>query len=91
MSIDQEIMRPTLLPGMLKAVSYNINRKAKRLSLFEIGKSYGEKKGSYVEEAVLSVGLAGIKERAGMLKGRIKIDSSPGKGTAVILIFPINK
>lgn len=61
LSIDQEIMRPTMVPGMLGAISYNINRKAKRLSLFEIGKLYKEKEGSYAEEPVLSVGLAGIK------------------------------
>jgi len=61
LSIDQEIMRPTLLPGMLGVISYNLNRRAKHLSLFEIGKMYTEKKHSYQEEVVLSLGLAGIK------------------------------
>ena len=61
LSIDQEIMRPTLLPGMLGVISYNFNRRAKELSLFEIGNTYKEKGNSYIEEPVLSIGLAGIK------------------------------
>lgn len=62
LSIDQEIMRPTLLPGMLGVISYNFNRKAGHLSLFEMGKVYKEKKNSYIEEPVLSIGLAGIRQ-----------------------------
>ena len=61
LSIDQEIMRPTLLPGMLEVIAHNFNRRAKQLPLFEIGKTYKEKQGSYVEEPILSIGLAGIK------------------------------
>ena len=61
LSIDQEIMRPTLLPGMLEAVAYNLNRRARHLSLFEIGKAYKEKGSSYIEKRILSIGLAGIK------------------------------
>ena len=62
LSVDQEIMRPSLLPGMLGAISHNLNRKAKRLSLFEIGKIYKEKGNSYAEENVLSVGLSGVNK-----------------------------
>ncbi|OGW75922.1 MAG: phenylalanine--tRNA ligase subunit beta [Omnitrophica bacterium RBG_13_46_9] len=61
LSIDQEIIRPAMLPGMLGVVSYNINRRAKGLSLFEIGKIYKEKKNAYVEELILSVCLSGVK------------------------------
>ncbi|MCQ9206926.1 MAG: phenylalanine--tRNA ligase subunit beta [Omnitrophica bacterium] len=61
LSIDQEIMRPSMLPGMLKAISHNFKRYAKSLSFFEVGKVYGEKNGIYTEEPVLSLGLAGVK------------------------------
>ncbi|MFH1594712.1 MAG: phenylalanine--tRNA ligase subunit beta [Candidatus Omnitrophota bacterium] len=61
LSIDQEMMRPTMLPGMLTTVSYNLNRKAKKLSLFEIGKVYREKGDFYTEQPVLSISLTGIK------------------------------
>ncbi len=62
LSIDQEIMRPSMLPGMLGVVSYNLNRKAKRLSLFEAGKIYREKNGRHTEEPVLSACLCGIRK-----------------------------
>lgn len=61
LSIDQEIMRPSMLPGMLKVISHNFKRYAKRLSFFEVGKVYAEKSGIYTEEPVLSLGLAGVK------------------------------
>jgi len=62
LSIDQEIMRPSMLPGMLGVVSYNLNRKAKRLSLFEAGKIYREKNSRHTEEPVLSACLCGIRQ-----------------------------
>jgi phenylalanyl-tRNA synthetase beta chain len=64
LSIDQEIMRPSMLPGMLGVISYNLNRKARRLSFFENGKIYKEKKNSYIEEPVVSIALAGVKEES---------------------------
>ena len=63
LSIDQEIMRPTLLAGMMKVVSYNLNRKVAHLSLFEIGKIYTQKDSSYKEEPVVSVGIVGSKTK----------------------------
>jgi len=63
LSIDQEIMRPTLLAGMMKVISYNLNRKAAHLSLFEIGKKYTQKDYSCKEEPVISVGIVGSKTK----------------------------
>ncbi|MFO1475592.1 MAG: sensor histidine kinase, partial [Verrucomicrobiota bacterium] len=37
-----------------------------------------------------SLGLAGMKERASLLGGRIEIDSRPGKGTIVAVSVPLN-
>jgi phenylalanyl-tRNA synthetase beta chain len=68
LSIDQEILRPSMLPGMLGAISYNFKRYAKRLSFFELGKVYKEKGDSFIEEAVLSLGMAGVKHET--WKGR---------------------
>ena len=39
-SEEQKIMRTTLLPGLLKAVKYNINHRELNLLLFEIGAVY---------------------------------------------------
>ena len=37
-----------------------------------------------------SIGLAGMRERAGLLYGSLTIDSSPGKGTAVTAHLPLD-
>ena len=40
---DQEVMRPSLLPGLLAVALSNINRGQKNLKLFELGKIYTRK------------------------------------------------
>jgi signal transduction histidine kinase len=35
------------------------------------------------------IGLAGMRERAGMLGGTLRIDSAPGRGTTIDLSVPI--
>ncbi|MGB2705252.1 MAG: hypothetical protein WBC74_00080, partial [Candidatus Omnitrophota bacterium] len=79
LSIDQEIMRPAMLPGMLEVISYNLNRKAKRLSLFEVGKIYKEKGDRYAEEPVLSACLSGIR-RENWKTGKQEFDFFDIKG-----------
>lgn len=59
LSIDQEIMRPTMLAGMLGAISHNLKRKAKEIAFFEVGKIYHESEGRPYEEDVLSIGITG--------------------------------
>lgn len=57
---EQEIMRPGLVPGMLGAMLWNINRKTKDLSLFELGNIYiyGED-GKIGEKKHLVLGVMG--------------------------------
>ncbi len=57
LSLDQEFLRPSLLPSLLAVVALNFNRGQKNLRLFEIGKVYppdGEKE-------VLGVVLCGLR------------------------------
>ena len=59
-SEEHKIMTPHLLDGMLRSVSWNINRGNKDLGLFEIGKIYSRSsKGKYIETPTLCIGLAG--------------------------------
>ena len=44
LSQDQEFLRPSMLPGLINAVAYNINRGQKELKFFEIGKIYSHVK-----------------------------------------------
>lgn len=57
---EQEMMRPSLVPGMLGAMLWNINRKAKDLKLFELGNVYMKKEGgAFGEKNHLCIGIAG--------------------------------
>jgi phenylalanyl-tRNA synthetase beta chain len=42
LSFDQEVMRTSLIPGVVNALSWNVNRGIKDLKMFEIGKVYGK-------------------------------------------------
>lgn len=57
-SAEQEYLRPSLLPGMLGAVQFNLNRKNESLKFFELGNRYVNGR----EETVLSLCLCGSFE-----------------------------
>ncbi len=41
LSVDLDVMRPSMLETGLEVIAYNINRKNTNLQLFELGKTYG--------------------------------------------------
>lgn len=55
LSREQEIMRQSLLPGMVKTVSYNIGRQIHDINLFELSNIYFTKEGLYNEEPFLAL------------------------------------
>ncbi len=68
LSAEQENMRPSLIPGMISAVSFNINRKANPIKLFELGRVYAKdpsikestrSKTGYVEPRSLVIAIHG--------------------------------
>jgi phenylalanyl-tRNA synthetase beta chain len=60
LSNEQEVMRPTLIAGMLGSMRWNINRKQKDLKLFELGRAYfKEMGGSFIEKNHLVIGITG--------------------------------
>jgi phenylalanyl-tRNA synthetase beta chain len=59
LTIEQEAMRPSLIPGMLNAVLWNINRKTKDLKLFEIGNVYFKKDEKFGEKKNLAIAITG--------------------------------
>jgi len=62
LSEEQKVLTPHLLDGMLRTISWNINRKNKDLMLFEMGKIYSraEKGIGYDEVPALCVGMTGL-------------------------------
>lgn len=57
-SAEQAYFRPSLLPGMLQSILYNVHRKASGLKFFEIGNCYADQR----EETRLALALYGMSE-----------------------------
>jgi len=55
LSREQDIMRPSLLPGMLKAVAHNLSRQVYDIKLFELSNIYFQKEAEYNEEPFLTL------------------------------------
>jgi phenylalanyl-tRNA synthetase beta chain len=65
LSTVQEIMRPTLMPGALNTVAWNLNRDAQNMRLFEVGRVYHKAGKGFSETETLS--LASVGESGGWL------------------------
>jgi phenylalanyl-tRNA synthetase beta chain len=69
LSYEQEILRPTLLVGMLNALLTNINRKSTNLKLFELSRVYLKQAPHSIKECTnLCIGIAGRKRDNWMQK-----------------------
>ncbi len=69
LSNDLSVLRPTLLYGMLEAISYNINRKTSDIKLFEYGKTYHKKQSGefpYSEQKQVALVISGKKHEANL-------------------------
>ena len=61
LSAEQELMRPSLIPGALNTLSYNINRGIRDLKIFEIGNAYlKSSETKYSEKINLCIALTGL-------------------------------
>ncbi len=58
-SEDYSILRPSLLPGFLQTVQYNVDQKNVSFSGFEIGRIYFEEKGKKIELSTAGLFLTG--------------------------------
>jgi phenylalanyl-tRNA synthetase beta chain len=71
LSNDLNVMRLSLLPGMLNTISWNINRQNSDLRLFELGYVYKKKPGkgtleitdNYSEKQILALAVTGNMDR----------------------------
>lgn len=68
---NQNALRPALYPGMLKAISYNLNRGQDQLAFFEIADIYQKKPEGLIEKPRLSLGVSGQESDFFVLKGKI--------------------
>jgi phenylalanyl-tRNA synthetase beta chain len=59
LSSDMNVLRPSLLPGLLDALRHNIARQNTDVALFEIGRVFLQPDGKFKEERRLAVALTG--------------------------------
>jgi phenylalanyl-tRNA synthetase beta chain len=57
LSKEQEIMRPCLLPGILKTAAHNISRQVYDIRIFELSNIYIKNNTDYTQKPSLAVGL----------------------------------
>lgn len=65
LSVDLDVMRPSMVPTGLESIAHNINRKNKNLMFYDFGKIYGKSETGYQETDKMSLFITGeIKEAA---------------------------
>jgi phenylalanyl-tRNA synthetase beta chain len=82
-SEDLKVMRPSLLPGLLAAARRNLDRGAKSVRLFEIGRRYL----ADVERQTVAFVLAGERQARSWQAGKAQgFDAFDGKAEALALL-----
>ena len=73
-SSDMAVMRPSLWPGLSKAVQYNQNRQQGRVRLFESGQRFIPAADGLQQEVMLSGIVTGSRQPEGWANGAEKVD-----------------
>jgi phenylalanyl-tRNA synthetase beta chain len=72
LSKEQEILRPTILTGLIKSIAYNLNQKQDWVNLFEIAKVFFQAEDSGIKEELrIGIALCGVKSRL-LEQGKIR-------------------
>lgn len=63
LSNEQEILSPSLTPGLGRCIAYNLNQRQERVDIFEIANVFSGEETSPREELVLGVGMSGARQK----------------------------
>lgn len=80
LSVDLDVMRPSMLPTGLESISYNINRKNNDLLFFDFGKTYSKINEEFNEKENLALFLTGNRMAGGWNQTAVKADIFYVKG-----------
>jgi phenylalanyl-tRNA synthetase beta chain len=69
---QENVLRTTLLAGMLRSMGYNLNRDQYNLRFFEIANIYYKDKNGFCEKPFLSMGISGKADDFFHLKGMVE-------------------
>ncbi len=72
LSKEQEALRPTLIPGLCRAIANNLNQKQNYVNIFEIAKVFLSNNSQVKEELVLGIALCGERQFFVSEQGLIK-------------------
>ncbi len=89
-SVDQSILRPSLMPGMLQVVKYNMDRQMSNLSLFEVGRIHLKQGDQFKEQSVAGVVLTGDIRPHHPDEAAREVDFYDLKGSAENLLASMN-
>ncbi|HEU5123618.1 MAG TPA: phenylalanine--tRNA ligase subunit beta [Verrucomicrobiae bacterium] len=59
LSSDMDVLRPTLLTGLIHALRHNVSRKNYDVALFEVGRVFAQLNGAMKEERRIAIALTG--------------------------------
>jgi phenylalanyl-tRNA synthetase beta chain len=79
-SVDQSILRPSLLPGLLQTVLHNQNHSNFNIGAFEIGRVHFKEGKDYDEKTVLGIILSGSRDPLTWSKKEVDVDFYDLKG-----------
>ncbi len=64
LSSDMDVLRPSLLPGLIQALRHNVSRKNYEVALFEVGRGFTQVAGHAQETRRVAVALTGRRHLA---------------------------
>jgi len=83
LSVELDVLRPSMLPTGLEIISHNINRKNTDLQLFELGKAYTvSAQGTYTEAEQICIYITGNKLQANWQQAATNFSLIDAKGLA---------
>ncbi|MCH9703751.1 MAG: phenylalanine--tRNA ligase subunit beta [Chlamydiae bacterium] len=85
-SIEQSVLRPSLLPSLMKVVQHNIDHSLPDIAGFEIGKLHLKEGDNYLEPMVASIVLHGKRSPAHFSEKEQNVDFFDLKGIAENLL-----
>lgn len=80
LSYEQEIMRPTLIPGLLDIIAWNLNRRAERIKIFELSSVYLKTQDRFIEREHLAFAISGRVFENWVCRVKIEADFFDLKG-----------
>ncbi len=76
LSKEQEVLRPTLLPSLIRCLAYNLDRQQENIKIFEIADVFSAEADSTRQEPCLGIALCGINSfliKQGLVKDELTL------------------